>query len=253
MKGEERSQKWLLDLVEKNNTGWIVHAQSLSHVWLFVSPRTAACQAPPSMGLPRQEYWSVLQCYTPGDLSSPGIEPMPPALAGRFSPTEPPGKSLGGGAVLGCSGMSNSSWPHDCSLPGSSVHGDFPSKNTEVGYHVLPQGTSPTQGLNPGLPHWRQILYQLSYLGSSRILEWVAYPFSRESSQPRNRTRISCITGGFFYQLRYQGSPIGWTVVPFKFSLHAWRWRQWFMEPKLKDFKICYRSQLWHAPMPHSQ
>ena len=32
--------------------------QSLSHVQLFVTPWTAACQAPLSMGVPRQEYWS---------------------------------------------------------------------------------------------------------------------------------------------------------------------------------------------------
>ena len=34
--------------------------------------------------------------------------------------------------------------------------------------------------------------------GQARILEWVAFPFSRESSQPRNRTQISCIPAGFF-------------------------------------------------------
>ena len=32
----------------------------------------------------------------------------------------------------------------------------------------------------------------------ARILEWVAFPFSRGSSQPRDRTQISCIAGGFF-------------------------------------------------------
>ena len=32
----------------------------------------------------------------------------------------------------------------------------------------------------------------------ARILEWVAFPFSRVSSQPRVRTQVSCITGGFF-------------------------------------------------------
>ena len=48
--------------------------------------------------------------------------------------------------------------PVDCSLPGSSVHG------------IL----------------------------QARILEWVADPFSRESSQSRNRTQVSCIIGGFF-------------------------------------------------------
>ena len=46
----------------------------------------------------------------------------------------------------------------------------------------------PTQGSNPGLPHCRQILYQLSHKGSPRILEWVAYHFSSGSSRPRNQT-----------------------------------------------------------------
>ena len=55
-----------------------------------------------------------------------------------------------------------------------------------------------TQGLNPGLPHCRQILYHLSHQGSPRILEWVAYPFSRGTSQPRNRAGVSWIAGGFF-------------------------------------------------------
>ena len=51
----------------------------------------------------------------------------------------------------------------DCSLPGSSVHGDSPVKNTGVGCHALLQGIFPTEGLNPGLLHCRWILYQLSY------------------------------------------------------------------------------------------
>ena len=71
-------------------------------------------------------------------------------------------------------------------------------QNTGVSSLSLLQGIFPTQGLNPGLPHWRQILYQLSHKRSSRILEWVAYPFSSGSSWPRNQTRDSCIAGGFF-------------------------------------------------------
>ena len=51
----------------------------------------------------------------------------------------------------------------DRSPPGSSVHGDSPGKNIGVGCHSLLQGIFPTQGLNPGLPHCRQILYHLSY------------------------------------------------------------------------------------------
>ena len=50
----------------------------------------------------------------------------------------------------------------------------------------------------PGLPYCRQILYQLSHKGSPRILERVAYPSSSGSSQPRNRTGVSCIAGRFF-------------------------------------------------------
>ena len=57
------------------------------------------------------------------------------------------------------------------------------------------QGVFPTQGLSPGLPHCGQILYQTSQKGSPRILELLAYPFSRGSSQPRNGTGVSCITG----------------------------------------------------------
>ena len=51
-----------------------------------------ACQAPLSVGLPRQGYWSGLPFPSPGDLPDPGIEPATLALAGGFSPAEPPGK-----------------------------------------------------------------------------------------------------------------------------------------------------------------
>ena len=68
---------------------------------------------------------------------------------------------------------------------------------TVVGLSLL-QGIFLTQGLNPGLPHCRHILYQLSHKGSPRILEWAAYPFSSRSSQPRNWTGVSCISGIFF-------------------------------------------------------
>ena len=72
--------------------------------------------------------------------------------------------------------------PMDCSLPGSSVHGDSAGKNSGVGCHALLHGIFPTQGSNPGLPHSMRVLYLLSHQGSPRILEWVAYPFSRVSS-----------------------------------------------------------------------
>ena len=64
---------------------------------------------------------------------------------------------------------------------------DCPGKNTGVGCYFLLQRIFPTQGSNPGshtAGGW--ILYHLSHQGSPRILQWVAYPFSWGSSQPRN-------------------------------------------------------------------
>ena len=86
----------------------------------------------------------------------------------------------------------------DCSPPGSSVHGDTPGKNTGMACHALLQEIFPTQGWNTGILHCRWILYHLSHQVSPRLLDWVAYPFSRGSSQPRNWTGVSCIAGRFF-------------------------------------------------------
>ena len=73
--------------------------------------------------------------------------------------------------------------PHGLYSPWNS-----PDQNTGVGSLSLLQGIFPTPGSNPGLPHGRQILYQLTCQGSPRTLEQVAYPFSRGSSGPRNQT-----------------------------------------------------------------
>ena len=56
----------------------------------LVNPWIVACQAPPSMGFPRQENWSGLPFPSPEDLPNPGIEPTSPALAGGFFTTETP-------------------------------------------------------------------------------------------------------------------------------------------------------------------
>ena len=74
-----------------------VGAQSLSHVQLFASPWSIACQVPLSMELSRQEYWSGLPFPLPGDLPNPVIEPMflaSPALAGGSFAAMPPRKPL---------------------------------------------------------------------------------------------------------------------------------------------------------------
>ena len=61
---------------------------------------------------------------------------------------------------------------------------EFSSQNTGVGSLSFLQGILPMQGLNPGLPLCSQILYQLSHKRSPRILERVAYPFSRGFPNP---------------------------------------------------------------------
>ena len=67
---------------------WIkpcVCSQSLSCVQLFAAPWTVACQAPLSMGFPKQEYCSdELPFPSPGDLPDQGIKPAPPPLASGF-------------------------------------------------------------------------------------------------------------------------------------------------------------------------
>ena len=87
-----------------------------------------------------------------------------------------------------------------------------PGQNTRVGSLSLLQGIVPTQGSNPGLPYCRQILYQLSHKGSPRILQWVAYPFSSWSSQPRSQTGVSCIAGGSFFFFFVGGFFTNWAI-----------------------------------------
>ena len=102
---------------------------------------------------------------------------------------------------------------------------DFPAKNTGVGCHFLLQGVFLTQGSNLHLMHYRRIIYcwatgrasspqrseSCSVVSDSlqphglvpgilqaRILEWVAVPFSRGSSQPRGGAQVSRIAARFF-------------------------------------------------------
>ena len=96
-------------------------------------------------------------------------------------------------------------WPH-------GLYSPSPGQNTGVG--TVP---FPTQGANPGLPHYTRILYQLSHQGSPRILEWVAYPFSSGSSWPKDQTGVFCLAGRFF---------TSWAVVwSFKIIGRTWNLR----------------------------
>ena len=89
--------------------------------------------------------------------------------------------------------VSDSLQPHELYSPWNS-----PGQNTGMGSLSLLQGIFPTQGLNQASCTAGWVVYQLSHKRSPRILEWVTYSFSSRSFQPRNRTGVSCITGGFF-------------------------------------------------------
>ena len=134
--------------------------KSLSRVRLFATPWTVAHQAPLSMGFSRQGYWSGFPFPSPGDLHDPKIEPTSPVLAAKFFSNEPPGEPQHYLRVKSEVAQSCLTLCDavDCTPPGSSVHG------------IL----------------------------QARILEWVAISFSRGSSQPRDRTRVSCIAGRRF-------------------------------------------------------
>ena len=88
--------------------------------------------------------------------------------------------------------------PMGYSPPGSSIHGDSPGKNTGERLPCPPPGDLSNPGIKPRSSSLQADSLPSELLGSPWILEWVAYPFSRGSSQPWNRTRVSCIAGGFF-------------------------------------------------------
>ena len=94
---------------------------------------------------------------SPGNLPDPGIKPGSPTLQADSLPAKLSGKPK----VLVAQSCPTFCNPTGCSLPGSSVYGIL--KNTGVDCHFLLQRMFPTQVLNPGLLHCRQILNCLSY------------------------------------------------------------------------------------------
>ena len=70
-----------------------VKVKSFSRLRLFATLWTVACQALPSVGFSRQEYWSRLPFPSPGDLPDSGIELGPPTLQADSLPSETPGNN----------------------------------------------------------------------------------------------------------------------------------------------------------------
>jgi len=78
---QARTLEWVA--ISFSNAWWKVKVKSLSPVWLWVTPWTAAYQAPLSMGFSRQEYWSGVP--SPSPLSSPTRDWTCTLCIGRWS------------------------------------------------------------------------------------------------------------------------------------------------------------------------
>ena len=159
--------------------------------------------------------------------------------------------------------------PMDCSLPDSSVHGIFQARILEWVAISFSRGFS-----QPGDQTCvscvscigRQVLYHLNHLGSpkllpcsmnsvhgilwTRILEWVAIPFSRGSSRPRDWARFSCIVDKFFTIWATREVPVALS----KFSLfgnhHHHPFSQFFHLPQLQFYT--HETLTPHSPFPRS-
>ena len=134
--------------------------------------------------------------------------------------------------------------PMDCSPSGSSVHGIFQARILEWVDVPFSKGNVPTQGSNPNLLQCRQILYHCAtkevqtyyevkwkslshgqlfvtpwtiesteFSRQARILEWVAIPLSRGSSQPRDQTQVSLIAGFFTSWAMREVTDILWDIL----------------------------------------
>ena len=112
-----------------------------------------------SMDMSLSKFWELVMTGKPGVLLSMGSQRVRHDwviernwLIGGCWQWMTDCMGMGGQCSTGLSrsAMSHSLWPHDCSPPGSPVHGDSPGQDSEVDCHVLLQGIFPTQGSNPG-------------------------------------------------------------------------------------------------------
>ena len=130
-----------------------------------------------SVGFSRQEYWVGLPFPSPGDLPDPGIKPEVPAMSPELQ-------------------MGSFHWvtgeAHE--VPGVVKIIDRGSKLVKA------------RGCEMGMSEWVNVAqscltlcdpmdYTVHGILQARILEWVAFPFTRGSSKPRDQTQVSCIAG----------------------------------------------------------
>ena len=137
-----------------------VKVKSLSHVQLFVTSWTIACQPPPSIGFSRQEYWSGLPFPSPGDLPDPGIKPRSPALQADPLPSEPPVLSLSSVQLF----MTPWTVAHQTPLSMG-----FPRQEYWSGLPFPSPGDLPEPGIKPVFPACQVDSLPLSHLESPKV------------------------------------------------------------------------------------
>ena len=177
----------------------------------------AVQQAPLSLGFSRQEHWSGLPFPSPMHKSESEVAQSCPTLCD----------------------------PMDCSPLCSSVHGDSPGKNTGVGCHFLIQCIKVKVKLLSRVQFFsipwtvaHQAPLSMGIL-QAKILEWVATPSSRVSSQPRDQSYVSHITGRFFTIWATREA----TFIHSKFTATS---------RLLFDWMVTIAQPIWHSQRPHS-
>ena len=130
----------------------------------------------------------------------------------------------------------------DWNLPGSSVHGDSPGKNTGVGCHVLLQGIFPTQRSNPGLPHCRWTLSEPPGKPMNTGVGSVPHLQGIFPTQESNWGLLNCRQT--LYQLSYQGSPPVNRIISKLFSLAITAQKQ----PSVNSVQLLSRVRLFATP-----
>ena len=154
----------------------VVFVHSFSHVRLFLTPWIVARKACPSLTISQR--LPKFMCIALMMPSSHLILRLP----------------------LLCSVLSDSLPPHGLLCPWN-----FPGKNTEAGCHPFLQGIVPTQGLNPGLLHCRQILYSLNHQGGSLTIK--SYSLS-DPIVPVCEISMNISTSLLYHPTLFQAFPI---------------------------------------------
>ena len=143
---------------------------------ILLQPHAVARQAPLSMGFCRQEYWSGLPFPTPGDLPNPEIKPASPVLPvlpAESLLAEPPGKPRSFLCthkkkmhVQSCLTLCDPPWTVACQ---AAVSMEISRQEYWRGLSFPSPGGRPDPGIEPSLPHDRQMLYHLSHQASQKI------------------------------------------------------------------------------------